>query len=361
MVLDRAVMSGHRAISVVVATRNRAHYLPEVLQSLAQQQCAADFEVIVIDNGSTDSTPTLLDAWCHRDSRFKTAFEPRPGLSRAKNAGVRIASGNLLLFTDDDMRLDSDWIESYANLFAQHRHGLIVAGGPVIPIPQDLGAWPAWLGEQALQDAGSLGYPEQRELRRFEYVWGGNMAVPRVVFDQLGLWDETVGLQGDARVSREDSEFFEDTELQDRVRKAGGSTWFCSGARVHHRVDRRLVTPRRITSTAFSRGRNEFWQEELRVWHQADRVPRRNGLRAVASLVRCLVRWSFWLALFRVSKTAPALERARVAAFESGRELDSLRAGRKSTRLFLGAARVVFPVRELLLRMTPTIFRDEGR
>jgi glycosyltransferase involved in cell wall biosynthesis len=354
-------MSGHPAISVLVATRNRAHNLPEILQSLAQQQCAGAFEVIVIDNGSTDSTPTLLEAWCRHDSRFRVAREPRPGLSRAKNAGVRIASGDFLLFTDDDMRLDPNWIASYEHFFGQHRHGLVVAGGPIIPIPQDLGPWPTWLGEQALRDAGSLDYREQRELRRFEYLWGGNMAVPRVFFDQLGLWDETVGLQGDARVTREDSEFFEDTELQDRVRKSGGSVWFCPAARVHHRTDRRSVTPGRITSTAFARGRNEFWQEGLRVYDQVDRVPKSNALRSVAFLATGLARWSFWLVLFRFSKTPLALERARGAAFESGRALDSLRAGRKSTWLFLGAARVVFPIRALLLRLTPTIFRDEGR
>ena len=187
------------------------------------------------------------------------------------------------------------------------------------------------------------------------------MAIPRVIFDQLGLWDETVGLQGDARVTREDSEFFEDTELQDRVREAGGSAWFCPAARVHHRTDRRMVTPRRITSTAFARGRNDFWQEGLRVWDQVDRVPKSNALRSAASVATGLVRWSIWLALFRFSKSALALERAQGAAFESGRALDSLRAGRKSMRLFLAAARVVFPIRELLLRLTPTIFRDEGR
>jgi glycosyltransferase involved in cell wall biosynthesis len=355
-------MTGNAAISVVVATRNRAHYLPEILQSLAQQQCAAAFEVVVIDNGSTDSTPNLLEAWCRHDSRFTSAREPQPGLSRAKNAGVRIASGNLLIFTDDDMRLGPDWIESYANFFTQYGHGLLVAGGPIIPIPHDLGAWPTWLGEEALQDAGALDYREQRELRRFEYLWGGNMAVPRVVFDQLGLWDETVGLQGDGRVTREDTEFFEDTELQDRVRKAGGSAWFCPVARVHHRIDRKMVTPRRVISTAFARGRNDFWQEEMRAWHEVDRVPKSNSLRSVASLATGLARWSFWVALFRFSRGALALERARRAAFESGRALDSLRAGRKSIWLFMGAARVVFPVRGLLLRLTPTIFRDdEGR
>lgn len=343
------------AISVIVSTRNRAHYLREVLRTLAAQECDVPFEVIVIDNGSTDGTPALLDEWCRRDSRFRTACEPRPGLSRGKNAGIRMARAPLLVFTDDDMRVHAHWIGSYHNLFAGHEGGLMVAGGAVVPIPHDLGAWPGWLDQAALADAGLLHHRDERTLVKFEYVWGGNMAVPRIVFDRLGPWAEMAGLQGDQRVTREESGFYEDTELQDRVRTAGGSTWFCPDAVVYHRVDRQSVTPRRILSAAFIRGRNNFWQQELRVWGRVELVPRRNAFQAAFALAESLVRWGFWLTLFRFSKRKGFFERARRAAFISGRSLDSLRAGRRTMRLFSGVARVAFPTRSLLLRLTPDV------
>lgn len=343
------------AISVIISTRNRAHYLPEVLRTLAAQECDTPFEIIVVDNGSTDATPALLDEWCRRDSRFRMVSEPRPGLSRGKNAGIKAARAPLLLFTDDDMRVCPRWVESYRRLFAAHGDALMLAGGPVIPIPHDLGTWPDWLGEAALTDAGLLHHREERTLSKSEYVWGGNMAVPKVLFDQLGFWDETTGLQAEQRVTREDSEFYEDTELQDRARKAGGATWFCPDAVVYHRVERRSVTPRRICSTAFSRGRNDFWQQQLRVWPQVDLVPKQNALRAPLVLAEGLASWGFWLILFRLSRRKGMFERARRAAFVSGRSLDSLRAGRKSMRLFLGASRVAFPARRLLLRLTPDV------
>lgn len=348
-------MRSDPAISVIVSTRNRAHFLPEALRTLASQQCDAPFEVVVIDNGSTDGTPALLAEWCHRDSRFRTACEPRPGLSRGKNAGIRMARAPLLIFTDDDMRVHPRWVESFRRLFAAHEGDLMLAGGPVMPIPDDLGAWPDWLDEAALADVGLLQHGDERALVKSEYVWGGNMAVPKALFGQLGLWDEAAGLQADHRVTREDSQFYEDTELQDRARAAGGSTWFCPDAVVHHRVDRRSVTPRRISATAFSRGRNEFWQQELRVWPQAELVPKRNALRVPLVLAESLARWAFWVILFRCSRRREFFERARRAAFMSGRSLDSLRAGRKSLRLFLGAARVAFPARTLLLRLTPDV------
>jgi hypothetical protein len=247
-------------------------------------------------------------------------------------------------------------VASYHNLFSRiGGDALLLAGGPIVPIPDDLGPWPEWLGESALADAGMLDHRQQRELQRFEYVWGGNMAVPRSLFDRFGFWDESAGLQGKGRVTREDSEFFEDTELQDRVRNAGGATWFCSQAVVHHRVNRTSVTPRRICSTAFARGRNDFWQQRLRVWEKAERGPKRNALEAMSALAANIVRWGFWLTLFRFSSQRDFFERARRAAFESGRSLDSLRAGRKSMRLFLGVAKIALPTRSLLLRLTPDV------
>jgi glycosyltransferase involved in cell wall biosynthesis len=344
------------AVSVIVSTRDRAHYLPEVLRTLAAQDCDAPFEVIVIDNGSTDGTPTLLREWCDRDPRFRTAREPKPGLSRGKNAGIRIARAPLLLFTDDDVRVDPRWVTSYLTLFSgQEKSALLLAGGPIIPIPHDLGGWQAWLSEPALADVGMLDHREQRELQKFEYVWGGNMAVRRSLFERFGCWDESAGLQGKGRVTREDSEFFEDTELQDRVRNAGESTWFCSGAVVHHRVDRGSVTPRRICSTAFLRGRNDFWQQRLRVGHEVELIPRQNALAGIGVLALNLARWGYWLTLFRCSRRRAFFDHARRSAFESGRSLDSLRAGRKSMRLFLGAAKIAIPTRSLLLRLTPDV------
>ena len=355
MGLSHRAMSSDPAVSVIISTRDRAHYLPEVLRTLAAQDCEVPFEIVVIDNGSTDGTAELLREWRGRDSRIRTASEPRAGLSRGKNAGIRMSRAPLLLFTDDDVRVHPRWVASYYELFSRNGGEAMLAGGPIIPIADDLGPWPEWLAESALADAGMLDHRQQRELQRFEYVWGGNMAVPRALFDRFGCWDESAGLQGQGRVTREESEFFEDTELQDRVRKAGGATWFCSQAVVHHRVGRGSVTPRRIFSTAFARGRNEFWQQRLRVWQEVERVPRRNALEAMSALTSNIVRWGIWLALFRVWNRRGLFERARRAAFESGVALDSLRAGRKSKRLFLSVAKIALPARSLLLRLTPDV------
>src|SRR2546427_9554726 len=117
-------MSSEVAISVIISTRNRAHYLPEVLRTLAAQDCDAPFEVIVVDNASTDNTTAVLNEWCRTDARFRTAREPLPGLSRGKNAGIRMARAPLLLFTDDDMQVAPRWVQSYHTFFARHKDPL---------------------------------------------------------------------------------------------------------------------------------------------------------------------------------------------------------------------------------------------
>ena len=331
------------AVSVVISTRNRAHYLPEVLRTLAAQDCDVPFEVVVVDNGSTDDTRSLLATWCRGDARFRAVSEPRAGLSRGKNAGIRAARAPLLLFTDDDMQVEPQWVASYHRLFREHPDAVFVAGGPILPIPHDLGEWPAWLEQAALPDAGMLHYHEERALRDREYAWGGNMAVPRRLFDRFGAWNEAVGLQGDQRVTGQDSEFFEDTELQDRVRKGGGAVWFCPGAVVHHRVDRRSVTPRRIASTAFTRGRIAGLKQP---------IPPGRNLRGFPALAEALARWSILSLSLRLAPRGTSFESVRRAAFLSGFALDALRAGRPARWQSLVAGRITFPIRGLLLRLT---------
>jgi GT2 family glycosyltransferase len=200
-----------------------------------------------------------------------------------------------------------------------------------------------------LADVALLQYGEDRQLNTSEYVWGANMAIPRRVFERCGGWDETVGPKGNDKTT------FEDAEFQDRVRAAGGTVWFCPAAVIRHRVDRGTITPRRIWSTAFARGRNDFWQESIPVWRDVSLVPKQNLGKCVFGLGGSLCRWTCWAIAFRLRQKKSFFERARRSAFNSGRTLDSLRAGRSSLRLYLAVSRFAFRVRQLLLRLSPDV------
>jgi glucosyl-dolichyl phosphate glucuronosyltransferase len=315
------------AVTVIVCTYNRAHYLPTCLESLSRQQCDCSFEVLVVDNNSSDNTPEVLEQWCLKDARFRTTREPRVGLSAAKNTGVRLARGRLLLFTDDDVVLDRDWMRAYVDFFARRGQDSKIAGGPIVPIPHDLGQWPDWFDSCALVDLGLLDHGHERPLGIREYVWGANMAIPAVHFGRFGPWNETVGRRGDARGT------FEDTEYQDRIRAAGGMTWFCPSARIQHRLPRLDITPSRVLRTAFTRGRNEFWKVVLRGRDEGTFTPRTDYLQCLGLLIRHGAAFALRSLVFSARWRKEDFVRAHASAWAYGGAMDLLRAGRESGRL----------------------------
>lgn len=119
--------------------------------------------------------------------------------------------------------------------------------------------------------------------------------------------------------------------------------WFCPGAVVHHRVDRRSVTPRRIASTAFTRGRIAGLKQP---------IPPGRNLRGFPALANALARWSFSSLSFRLAPRGTSFEGVRHAAFAAGFALDALRAGRPARWQSLAAGRITFPIRGLILRLT---------
>lgn len=244
------------SVTVVVPTRNRAGFLPDALRSLAAQQVACELEVVVVDNGSTDDTPDLLADWCSSDARFRWIGEEQTGQSYARNAGAAAAKGDLLLFTDDDVVVDPGWVGAFARFFAGRMDELVLAGGPILPIPIDLGSWPGWFPRDADADVGLLDHGDaERPLRVGEWLWGASMAIPAWAFARIGGWDTSLGHLGERRAT------FADSEIQERLRAEGGAVWYCPGAVLHHRVDPFRTEPRYVLRAAYCRSRDGYWAE----------------------------------------------------------------------------------------------------
>jgi glucosyl-dolichyl phosphate glucuronosyltransferase len=121
------------AISVVIATRNRAQTLTGTLAALvAQDRPPDDFEVIVADNGSTDATPDVCASFAKVLPGLRLIQDPRPGQLVGWHRALFMASGDVLAFIDDDVRPEPGWAAAVQAVFVDERVGL--ATGPITPL-----------------------------------------------------------------------------------------------------------------------------------------------------------------------------------------------------------------------------------
>ena len=188
-------------VSVVICTWNRCELLRDTLETVRSLIVPADqeWELLVVDNHSSDATEEVIASY-REVLPLRHLFEPELGLSRARNTAVRAAAGDLILFTDDDVRIDPGWMKAYLEA-ARRWPGAGYFGGEIRPI--FAAGVPPWVrryqsalaGMLCLRDMG----PVERRLRRGEYPYGPNMAVRR---DALALasFDERVGRTGHQQV-----------------------------------------------------------------------------------------------------------------------------------------------------------------
>jgi len=116
-------------ISAIICTHNRDTYLGAAIDSLLGQDFAANFEVVVVDNGSSDGTCQVVEQRAD-DPRLKYIFEPTIGLSVARNTGAKVASADILAYLDDDAVASKGWLQVLYSAYYNNSK-LAIAGGKV--------------------------------------------------------------------------------------------------------------------------------------------------------------------------------------------------------------------------------------
>jgi glycosyltransferase involved in cell wall biosynthesis len=258
-------------LTVLIASFNGAATLPKVLDAYCALIAPPDgWRLLVIDNGSTDTTPEVLAGYTAR-LPLATLREAKRGKNAALNAGLqevlRDASVDLLVFSDDDAAPEPDWLLRMAECAAS-RSDHAVFGGSILP------DWaiepPAWilrlvpLGLTYGLTAASL-----EEGPVFPgLVWGANMAVRRIVFDAGQRFDETIGPNAGAYAMGSETEFTR------RVHALGFRSWFCPAARVSHHIRPHQMTPGYVLERARSFGRGKATLDQPGVFPELLGMPR---------------------------------------------------------------------------------------
>jgi glycosyltransferase involved in cell wall biosynthesis len=170
-------------VSVIVCCYNAAETLDECLRSLNQLAYPV-FEVIVVDDGSTDGTHQIAEK--HKVQCIRV---PNGGLSKARNLGIEAAKGEVVAFIDSDAYADPDWL--YYMVTALEEHGASAVGGPNLSPLQD--GFTAQCVDQSPGNPTCVLVDNERA----EHIPGCNMAFRRSVFDVVGKFDAQHRAAGD--------------------------------------------------------------------------------------------------------------------------------------------------------------------
>ncbi|MGV1100376.1 glycosyltransferase family 2 protein [Thiovibrio sp. JS02] len=217
-------------LSVVVCTFNRAPLLRLCLESLVSQRVVPDtYEVVVVDNNSTDLTKEVAEEFAAANGNFRVVFEPEQGLSHARNRGWHEAKGEYVAYVDDDAKASPQWCERILQAIHDVKPAPVALGGPVFP-------WfdftpPAWF--DGAFEVRTLG--EKERFLDGPGFFGGNMVIRKEALARHGGFSPDFGMKGDQL------RMGEERELLSRIYQAEPCFWYDPKMLVEH------YTPRQKT------------------------------------------------------------------------------------------------------------------
>jgi glycosyltransferase involved in cell wall biosynthesis len=239
-------------ISIVICTYNRCESLKDTLGSvLTQQQDGSfDYEVIVVDNNSMDNTKEVIESYKEKfDGRLNNALENNQGLSYARNRGIKESKGEIIVFTDDDIIADKNWLINIVKCFKDYNCDAV--GGRSLPLfASDV---PQWIIDNQELIRGVIGKHDYGDVvmeyqkGKIRPMIGANMSIKRCCFDEIGFFRTDIG-QGTGSKG-EESEFF------GRLKTKGKKIYHSSKALVWHKVPRERANFKYVTKWNIQLGR----------------------------------------------------------------------------------------------------------
>lgn len=270
-------------VSIFICTRNRAGSLRDTLSSLRRAHVpdGVRMELVVVDNGSTDGTREVVESMHFGWGAPRHEVEPEPGVSHARNRAIRVGRGDVLLWTDDDVRVPVDWIPRMIDPINRGDCDA-VAGG----VRLAAGRARHWMGTCTRAWFASS---ETLDPQRPGRLIGANMAFHRRVLDAARGFDTVLGPGGLG--------MGEETLFSYQIERAGYRIASAFDVVVDHVFDPGRLCPAGLASIACSMGRSEAYIAHH--WHGA-------GARHCDSMIfDARLRLLYWKARSRLQSAVP--------------------------------------------------------
>jgi glucosyl-dolichyl phosphate glucuronosyltransferase len=209
--------------TIAICTYNRSNFLQKCLESIFKSEKAGQFEILVIDNNSTDNTYSIVKKFQNNDQNLKYFFEEKTGLSNARNKAIEKANSELIAFLDDDCFITDTYLDRIQWLVENLDFDCV--GGMYLP-------WyyvqkPKWINDD-FGKMKSLNIVLSKVEK--DYVAGGNMLFKKKVFNKVGFFPVEFGMNGNLTA------YGEEDYIQEKIRKVGGSIYFDPELIVFHTV-----------------------------------------------------------------------------------------------------------------------------
>ncbi len=219
-------------ISAVICSYNRARFILKAVESVFSQAFPEDaYEVVVVDNNSTDNTLEVLAGYkaSHPKKNFRFFTELNQGVSHARTRCVKEAQGQIVAFLDDDSFAEKNWLQVISNFFDEHKE-VYSLGGRIIP--HYLTDLPNWFSYYFF---GLVGYfdlgPATKRLTGSRYPCGANMAFRKAIFDEIGYFNTEIGRSGKGLSAGEEKDIYM------KILATGKQVYYLPDMIVHHAVE----------------------------------------------------------------------------------------------------------------------------
>ena len=237
--------------TIAICTYNRAGVLPYALKAaLAQTLSASHYEILIIDNNSTDETPKIVEDSTRSHAHIRALRESRQGLSFARNRAYEEARGDVIIYVDDDAEMAPQYLENLKRIWEEEKE-IGALGGPIEV--GWLGPVPSWY-EPGMDRVFNYLYNGSYRMKIYYpmLIYGTNMAFPVTLLKKIGGFQTNLGRIGEHPLSGEDIEILLRLEKRENL-----PVLYDPALKVRHLISPERLSPEYILYKTFWIGRSQ--------------------------------------------------------------------------------------------------------